>query len=60
MLVDGTEERRKGVGSFTLRYFCTWIARIVSVLGRSKRKLVRQMESSRTPALGQWPQRLCR
>jgi len=59
-LVDGMEEWRNGVESFTLRYPFTWIARIMSVLGRMERKLVRQLMPSRTLGLGQWPQRLCR
>jgi len=53
-------EWRNGVEIFTLRYSFTWIARIMSVLGIVKRKVVRQLEPSRTLALGQWPQRLCR
>lgn len=60
MLVDGMENWRNGVESFTLRYSFTWIANIMSVLGRMERKLVRQLEPSRTLGLAQWPQRLCR
>ncbi len=60
MLVDGMENWRNGVESFTLRYSFTWIASIMSVLGIVKRKVVRQLEPSRTLGLGQWPQRLCR